>query len=76
MIKRLKKHGNSRAIVIDKALLEVAGISEDTPFQVSINPNGGLIIQSVGDDQTTLFEEKFKELNKKYSRLMQRLADL
>jgi len=62
-------------MVIDKALLEVAGISEETPFQISITPQW-LFIQSVEDEQTTLFEEKFKELNKKYSKLMKRLADL
>jgi len=76
MIKHLKKHGNSRAIVIDKALLEAAGISEETPFQVTVNPNGGLFIQSVEDDKSAIFKDKFKELNKKYKHLMQRLADL
>ena len=76
MIKRLKKHGNSHALIIDKALMKNAGISENTLFQISVHPNGGLLIQSIEDDQTALFEKKFKELNKKYSQLMQRLADL
>ncbi len=76
MIKRLIKHGNSRAIVVDKALLEAAGISENALFQVSINPSGGLIIQSVEDNNTRLFRESFKKLNKKYNKLMQQLADL
>lgn len=76
MIKRLIKHGNSRAIVVDKALLEAAGIAEDSLFQVSINPNGGLVIQSIEDNQIDIVKESFKKLNKKYSSLMQRLADL
>jgi antitoxin component of MazEF toxin-antitoxin module len=76
MIKRLIKHGNSRAIVVDKSLLEAAGISEDALFQISINPSGGLVIQSVDATKVDIFQEKFKELNKKYSRLMQKLADL
>lgn len=76
MIKRLIKHGNSRAIVVDKSLLEAAGISEDAFFQISINPSGGLIIQSVESDKTDIFRQKFKELNKRYSKLMQNLADL
>lgn len=76
MIKRLTKHGNSRAIVVDKTLLEAAGISENALFQIIINPNGGLFIQSVDDKQDDIFDEKFKMLNKKYSKLMQRLADL
>ena len=76
MIKRLIKHGNSRAIVVDKTLLEAAGIAENALFQIVVNPNGGLIIQSLEDVQKDIFDEKFKMLNKKYSKLMQRLADL
>ncbi len=76
MLKRLIKHGNSRAIVVDKSLLEAAGISEDAIFQISINPSGGLVIQSVEDNKADVFRENFKKLNKKYSKLMQQLADL
>ncbi|PIS00541.1 MAG: hypothetical protein COT84_06995 [Chlamydiae bacterium CG10_big_fil_rev_8_21_14_0_10_35_9] len=76
MLKRLIKHGNSRAIVVDKALLEAAGISEDTLFQISISPSGGLVIQSVEDGKTDVFQENFEKLNKTYKKLMKNLADL
>ncbi len=76
MIKKLTKYGNTYVIKIDKVLLEAAGITENALFQVIINPNGGLFIQSIEDKQNDVFDEKFKMLNKKYSKLMQRLADL
>lgn len=76
MLKRLVKHGNSRAIVVDKAILEAAGIAENAIFQISVNPSGGLVIQSVQDSKLDKFREKFKELNKKHKKLMQNLADL
>jgi antitoxin component of MazEF toxin-antitoxin module len=76
MIKRLIKHGNSRAIVVDKALLEAAGISENALFQISVSPSGGLVIQSIEDTKTDVFRENFKILNKKHRKLMQNLADL
>ena len=76
MLKRLIKHGNSRAIVVDKTLLEAAGISQDALFQITITPSGGLVIQSVVHSEEDLFREKFSELNKKHKKLMQRLADL
>ncbi len=76
MIKRLTKHGKSRAIVIDKALLEAAGISENALFQISVNPSGGLVIQSVEDNKTDVFRENFEKLNRKYKKLMRSLADL
>lgn len=76
MLKRLIKHGNSRAIVVDKAILEAAGIEEDALFQISVNPSGGLVIQSVESNKTDVFRENFEKLNKKYKKLMQNLADL
>ena len=76
MLKRLIKHGNSRAIVVDKAILEAAGISENALFQISVNPSGGLVIQSVGDNKMDSFRDNFEKLNKKHKKLMQNLADL
>jgi len=76
MLKRLVKHGNSRAIVVDKAPLEAAGVSEDAMFQISVNPSGGLVTQSVANTNLDEFREKFKELNKQHKQLMQNLADL
>ncbi|MBS0626119.1 MAG: hypothetical protein JSS32_08725 [Verrucomicrobia bacterium] len=76
MIKRLIKHGNSRAIVVDKSLLEAAGISENALFQISVNPSGGLVIQSIEDNKMDVFQENFEKLNKKHNQLMQNLADL
>lgn len=76
MLKRLTKHGNSRAIVVDKAILEAAGIPEDAVFQISVNPSGGLVIQSVVDTDLDKFREQFRKLNKKHKTLMQNLADL
>ena len=76
MLKKLIKHGNSRAIVVDKALLKAAGLSQNILFQVTVSPSGGLVIQSVEPNQTEIFQEKFEELNQKYKNLMQRLADL
>lgn len=76
MMKKLIRHGNSRAIVVDKALLEAAGLNENTLFQVTVNPSGGLVIQSLEQNPTEIFQKNFEELNLKYKNLMKRLADL
>ena len=39
MIKRLRKHGNSQALPVDKATMEAMGIESDTPLQVTISGN-------------------------------------
>ncbi|MBS0648206.1 MAG: hypothetical protein JSS10_03160 [Verrucomicrobia bacterium] len=62
MIKRLVRHGHSRAIVIEKSLLEAAGLSEDALFQITLNPRGGLVIQSL-DRSDEQFEKHFQELS-------------
>ncbi|PWU13821.1 MAG: hypothetical protein C5B45_05505 [Chlamydiae bacterium] len=75
MIKKLIRHGNSKALVIDKALLQAAGLDEDTAlFQITIDPNGGLVIQSVKTDNDALKEKAFREVLEENDILMKRLA--
>jgi len=35
LVKKLSKHGNSLALVIDKPILELLGIDENTPLHIS-----------------------------------------
>lgn len=75
MIKHLVAHGNSKALVIDKALLQAAGLTENTSFQITVHPNG-LTIRSVGEEAS--FEEFKKaadKLLKSKSKLWKSLAD-
>ena len=37
MIKKLKKVGNSRAIIIDKNILELLKLNDDTPLEITTN---------------------------------------
>ncbi|WP_068466303.1 AbrB/MazE/SpoVT family DNA-binding domain-containing protein [Candidatus Protochlamydia phocaeensis] len=75
MIKRLIKHGNSQALVIDKALLQAAGLDEQASFQITVHPDG-LTIQSVREDASP---EEFRcvadKLLKSKSKLWKSLAD-
>ena len=75
MIKKLIRHGNSKALVIDKALLQAAGLDEDTAlFQITINPNGGILIQSVEAVNDNLHKEAFRQVLKENDALMKRLS--
>ncbi len=66
MIKSLIHHGNSRALLIDKATLEAAGLDEDKAlFQITVNPNGGIVI---------LHKETFRQALKENDALIKRLA--
>jgi antitoxin component of MazEF toxin-antitoxin module len=80
MLKKLVQHGNSKALVIDKSILQAAGIDEDKAvFQITINPTEGIIIKTIEpmekevEDESC--EEVFKRMLKKSDGLMKRLAN-
>lgn len=75
MIKHLIHHGNSRALVIDRSILQAAGLDEDSAlFQITVDPNGGIIIQSVQPTHKELNDKAFREVLKENDSLMKRLA--
>ena len=39
MIKKLTRHGNSLALVIDRLILELLRIDTDTPLDISTDPS-------------------------------------
>jgi len=75
MIKFLIRHGNSRALVIDMALLQAAVFDEDkAQFQITVDPNGGILIQSVKAINDNLHQETFREVLKENDALMKKLS--
>jgi antitoxin component of MazEF toxin-antitoxin module len=73
MIKQLIHHGNSMALVIDKAILQAAGLDEDTAlFQITVDPNGGIVIQSVKAMNENLHKKAFREVLKENDALMKK----
>jgi len=61
VIKTLTSHGNSAALVIDKAILELLGISMSTPLKITTDGKS-LIVSPLPNVQ---HDEKFKAaLNK------------
>ena len=75
IIKHLTQSGNSKVIVIDKTLLSAAGLDEDALFQVIINPNGGMLIQSVQPTNENLIKAAFRKVMKTNYNLIKRLKD-
>lgn len=74
MIKRLTKHGNSMALVIDKGVLELLEIDDKTPLDISTDGKM-LIIAPVRDEKRRKkFEEALEKANQKYGRALKKLA--
>ncbi|MDH4263387.1 MAG: AbrB/MazE/SpoVT family DNA-binding domain-containing protein [Spirochaetia bacterium] len=74
MVKKLIKHGNSSALIIDKPILDLLKINDNTPLE--INTDGkSLIISPQLEEQS---EEKIKasldKINKKFGKTLSKLA--
>lgn len=75
MIKKLTRHGNSLALIMDRGVLDLLNIDADTPLDISTDGEV-LIISPVRDQKRRKkFEEAVRETNRKYGRALRRLAD-
>jgi antitoxin MazE len=75
MIKKLVAHGNSVALIIDKPILQLLKVDENTPLELTTDGKN-LIISPVDDDKR---EKKFKssleKVNKKHQKTLLKLAE-
>ncbi len=76
MIKQLKKVGNSNAIFLDKAIMELAGLRENGEVQVSVH-NGSIIITPVHPKPVDKerFEACLNQVVKERREVLRRLAE-
>ncbi len=73
MITKLKKTGNSRAIIIPPAVLDLLKISDDSSLEVTTN--GVSITISPVDENQVLFEASNNKVIKKHLKTFKALAD-
>lgn len=74
MIKRLSKHGNSLALVIDKGVLDLLNIDGDTPLEVSTDGEV-LILAPVRDaERAQKFKDALEATNRRYGRALRNLG--
>ena len=75
MVKKLTKHGNSLALVTDRAVLDLLKINTDTPLDISADGQV-LVITPVRDEaHQNKFREALHSANRKYARALQHLAE-
>ena len=75
MIKRLTKHGNSYAVVIDKPILELLKVTPETPFEI-ITDGRSLVLTPVRDsDEEEKFNEAFQTVHARFGNAMKKLAE-
>ena len=75
MIKTLTSHGNSAALIIDKALLEILHIDMGTPLEI-VTDGESLVITPVRDDtHHERVAEAMEKVNARHGKTLKRLAD-
>jgi antitoxin component of MazEF toxin-antitoxin module len=74
MVKFLTKVGNSEAIVIDKAVLSLLKITENTPLEITTDGKN-LVISPVSDPKKAEEVKKaFQSVKKRFGRALKNLA--
>jgi len=75
MLKKLTRHGNSLALVIDKGILDILNIDDNTPLEISTDGTLLLISPVRDEKRRRQFHEALAKTNAKYEHILKRLAD-
>ena len=74
MVKKLTRHGNSMALVIDRPVLDLLGIGEDTPLEI-VTDGDALVVTPVRDKgKRRKLDRALVKVNARYGRMLKRLA--
>ena len=76
MIKQLTRTGNSYALVLDRAILDLIRIDPDTPLEISTDDGKRLIVTPVSQDEhRKKVHAAIEWTNQKHSKTLKRLAE-
>ena len=75
MVKRLIQHGNSVALVIDKPIMEMLNISNDTTFDISTDGKNLILSPQSRPNQQNDIMNSLEKINKKYGKVLKKLGE-
>ncbi|MGA2620611.1 MAG: hypothetical protein ABSF26_23560 [Thermoguttaceae bacterium] len=73
--KKLSKHGNSLALVIDRSILELLGIDEGTSLDISTDGRALVVVPAHGKRRNKRFQDALTACNQQYGKALKRLAE-
>ena len=74
-MKRLAKHGNSYALVIDRPILDLLNIDPETPLEVTTDGKRLIVIPGGASARRKKFDAAQEAAHKRYGRAFQKLAE-
>ena len=75
MIKKLVKHGDGLALIIDDALIELLCITEQTSLEISTDGRALVVQPVVDNERAKRFEQSLQSANDRYAKTLKRLAE-
>lgn len=75
MVKKLTKHGNSLALVIEKPVLDMLGAGPDTSFDITTDGHALVLVPVKNVKRRKAFRSALGKVNEKYSSALKRLAE-
>lgn len=75
MIKTLKRHGNSHALLVDKPLMEAIGIDSSSRLQITISGNSLVVTPVEAGIGRAEVEQAVESLLPRYGDMLKRLAE-
>ena len=74
MTKKLIRHGNSAALVLDKALLDLLKVQMDTPLEVTTDGKNIIISPQVNERAEATLLQALELINQKHGAVLSRLG--
>jgi len=74
MVKKLTKHGNSLALVIERPILDLLGAKPDTPFDLTTDGEVLVLTPVKGKSRAKAFGAALDRTNSKYAKALKKLA--
>jgi antitoxin component of MazEF toxin-antitoxin module len=75
MVKKLTKHGNSLALVIDRPILDLLKIDPETPLDVSTDGRQLIVAPAKKPGRRKKFEAAQEWAHKRYEKAFRKLAE-
>jgi antitoxin component of MazEF toxin-antitoxin module len=75
MVKKLIQHGNSVALVIDKPIMEILNITNETTFELSTDGRNLILSPQIEYTQEKDIINSLEKINKKYGAVLKRLGE-
>ena len=75
MIKHLTQHGNSLALLIDKAILEILKIDAKTPLEISTDGKSLVISPARKDSRAQKIKSALVKINQAHGKTLKKLGE-